>query len=99
MADSSKNYGATSAPLVVKDLVISGTSGGDEGIRGFVSAYRADTGQRVWRFWTVPAPEDPAAATWVGHSGEHGCAATWLTGTYDLETDTSLAHRQSLPGF
>ena len=88
MADSNQNYGATSAPLVVKDLVISGTSGGDEGIRGFVSAYSAATGQRVWRFWTVPGPDDPAAATWVGHAGEHGCAATWLTGTYDVETDT-----------
>ncbi|MGO4880466.1 MAG: PQQ-binding-like beta-propeller repeat protein [Bryobacteraceae bacterium] len=88
MADSDRNYGATSAPLVVKDLVISGTSGGDEGIRGFVAAYRADTGQRVWRFWTVPALGEPAAATWVGRAMEHGCASTWLTGTYDPETDT-----------
>jgi PQQ-dependent dehydrogenase (methanol/ethanol family) len=88
MADSGENYGATSAPLVVKDLVVSGTSGGDEGIRGFVAAYRADTGQRVWRFWTVPARGEPAAATWVGRAMEHGCASTWLTGTYDLETDT-----------
>ena len=53
MADSNENYGATSAPLVVKDMVISGTSGGDEGIRGFVAAYSAATGQRVWRFWTA----------------------------------------------
>ena len=88
MADSNENYGATSAPLVVKDMVISGTSGGDEGIRGFVSAYSAATGQRVWRFWTVPAPGDPAAATWIGRAMEHGCASTWLTGTYDSETDT-----------
>jgi len=88
MADSGENYGATSAPLVVKDLVISGTSGGDEGIRGFVAAYNASTGQRAWRFWTVPLPGEPAAATWVGRAIEHGCASTWLTGTYDLETDT-----------
>ncbi|MGA2738691.1 MAG: PQQ-binding-like beta-propeller repeat protein [Bryobacteraceae bacterium] len=88
MADSNQNYGATSAPLVVKDLVISGTSGGDEGIRGFVAAYSASTGQRLWRFWTVPAPGEPAAATWVGLAIEHGCASTWLTGTYDIETDT-----------
>jgi PQQ-dependent dehydrogenase (methanol/ethanol family) len=88
MADSNENYGATSAPLVVKDLVISGTSGGDEGIRGFLAAYSAVTGHRVWRFWTVPAPGEPAAATWVGRAIEHGCASTWLTGTYDLETDT-----------
>lgn len=88
MADSTENYGATSAPLVVKDLVLSGTSGGDEGIRGFVAAYSAATGQRVWRFWTVPSPGEPPAATWVGRAIEHGCASTWLTGTYDLETDT-----------
>jgi len=88
MADSNENYGATSAPLVVKDLVISGTSGGDEGIRGFVAAYSAATGQRVWRFWTVPLPGEPAAATWVGRAIEHGCASTWLTGTYDLDTHT-----------
>jgi len=88
MADSGENYGATSAPLVVKDRVISGTSGGDEGIRGFVAAYSAATGQRVWRFWTVPSPGEPAAATWVGRAIEHGCASTWLTGTYDLDTDT-----------
>src|SRR4029077_805743 len=51
MADSHQNYGATGAPLVVDDLVIAGVSGGDEGIRGFVDAYRATTGTRAWRFW------------------------------------------------
>ncbi len=87
MADSRDHYGATSAPLVVKDLVISGTSGGDEGVRGFVAGYKASTGERVWRFWTVPAPGDPEAATWTGRAMEHGCASTWLTGTFDAETD------------
>ena len=83
MADWHQNYGATSAPLVVKDMVISGTSGGDEGVRGFVAAYKAETGERVWRFWTVPGPEDPVFATWKGKAIEHGCTAAWLTGTYD----------------
>jgi alcohol dehydrogenase (cytochrome c) len=83
MADSRQNYGATGAPLVVNDLVISGVSGGDEGIRGFVDAYRASTGARVWRFWTVPARGEPGSETWIGRAIEHGCAATWLTGTYD----------------
>jgi alcohol dehydrogenase (cytochrome c) len=86
MADSKQNYGATSAPLVVKDLVISGTSGGDEGVRGFLAAYKVSTGDRVWRFWTVPAPGDPEAKTWGGKAIEHGCVTTWLTGTYDPET-------------
>jgi alcohol dehydrogenase (cytochrome c) len=86
MADYHKHYGATSAPLVVNDLVLSGTSGGDEGDRGFIAAYDARTGRQVWRFSTVPSPGDPAAATWRGRALGHGCAAAWLTGTYDAAT-------------
>jgi alcohol dehydrogenase (cytochrome c) len=48
------NYGSTSAPLVVNDLVIAGVSGGDIGIRGYISAYKVTTGERMWRFYTVP---------------------------------------------
>ena len=87
MADSRQNYGATSAPLIAGGLVISGISGGDEGVRGFLAAYRLTTGERVWRFWTVPAAGEPLAATWQGRALEHGCATTWLTGTYDPELD------------
>jgi len=87
MADFRKHYGATSAPLVVKDLVISGTSGGDEGARGFIDAYRASTGEHAWRFWTMPAPGEPLSETWVGRAIEHGCVDSWLTGTYDPSTD------------
>jgi PQQ-dependent dehydrogenase (methanol/ethanol family) len=85
MADHRQNYGSTSAPLVVNDLVIAGVSGGDEGVRGFLDAYKASTGERTWRFWTVPAPGEPGSETWTGRAIEHGCAATWLTGTYDPE--------------
>jgi len=90
MADSNQHYGSTSAPLVVGDLVITGVSGGDEGIRGQLNAFRAETGERVWRFWSIPAPGDPEASTWVGRALEHGCGATWFTGTYDHETNTLL---------
>ncbi len=85
MADSHENYGSTSAPLVVNDLVVAGVSGGDEGIRGFLDAYKASTGERVWRFWTIPAPGEPGSESWSGRALEHGCGATWLTGTYDPE--------------
>jgi PQQ-dependent dehydrogenase (methanol/ethanol family) len=88
MADYRQHYGSTGAPLVVNDLVIAGVSGGDEGARGFLDAYRAATGERVWRFWTVPAPGDPEAKTWAGKALEHGCATTWLTGSYDAELKT-----------
>jgi alcohol dehydrogenase (cytochrome c) len=87
MADFGKHYGATSAPLVVKDLVISGTSGGDEGARGFIDAYKASNGEHAWRFWTMPAPGEPLSETWVGRAIEHGCVDSWLTGTYDPSTD------------
>ena len=86
MADSRQNYGSTSAPLVVNDLVVAGVSGGDEGVRGFLDAYKASTGERVWRFWTIPAPGEPGSETWIGRAIEHGCGTTWLTGTYDPET-------------
>jgi PQQ-dependent dehydrogenase (methanol/ethanol family) len=85
MADSGENYGATSAPLVVDDLVISGVSGGDEGVRGFLSAYKASTGERAWRFWTIPARGEPGSETWIGRALEHGCGSAWFTGTYDPE--------------
>ncbi len=87
MADFRKGYGTTSAPLVVNDLVISGTSGGDEGARGYVAAFSAETGRRVWQFWTMPAPGEPGSETWVGRAIEHGCVTGWLTGTYDPTTD------------
>lgn len=86
MADYHHHYGATSAPLVVNDLVLSGTSGGDEGARGFLDAYKAATGERAWRFWTMPAPGEPLSETWVGRAIEHGCVTAWLTGTYDPAT-------------
>jgi alcohol dehydrogenase (cytochrome c) len=87
IADSKQNYGATSAPLVVHDLVVSGTSGGDEGARGLVAAYKASTGERVWRFFTVPAPGEPLAESWKGKAINHACSTGWLTGTYDSETN------------
>ena len=82
-------YGGTMAPLVVGDLVIAGVSGGDEGIRGFLAAYRADTGEQAWRFWTIPARGERGSETWKGSVDlEKGGGATWLTGTYDPETGT-----------
>jgi PQQ-dependent dehydrogenase (methanol/ethanol family) len=85
IADYRQHYGSTGAPLVVNDLVIAGVSGGDEGIRGLLDAYKATTGERVWRFWTVPGRGEPGSETWIGKALEHGCAATWLTGSYDPE--------------
>jgi PQQ-dependent dehydrogenase (methanol/ethanol family) len=88
MPDEPQKYGGTLAPLVVKDMVIAGVAGGDWGIRGFIDAYRAGTGERVWRHWTVPAKGDPGFETWKGTAVTYGGASTWLTGSYDPEGDT-----------
>ncbi len=87
-ADWNSNYGATSAPLVVKDKIIVGTSGGDDGVRGFVAAYDAETGKLAWRFWTIPAPGEFGAESWPGDLYQHGGGTTWMPGTYDPELNT-----------
>jgi alcohol dehydrogenase (cytochrome c) len=87
MADWRQHYGATGAPLAVGNLVVSGVSGGDEGMRGFVAAFDQATGKEAWRFWTVPKRGEPGSETWKGTDIDHPCAATWLTGTYDPALD------------
>jgi alcohol dehydrogenase (cytochrome c) len=82
-ADKAKHYGATSAPLVVKDTVVVGTSGGDSGVRGFIAAFDAATGKRKWQFWTIPGPGEFGSASWPGDSYLHGGGTTWMPGTYD----------------
>lgn len=87
-ANWNKNYGATGAPLVVNDKVIVGTSGGDDGVRGFVAAYDATTGKLAWRFWTIPAPGESGSESWPGNMYLHGGGTTWMPGTYDAKTNT-----------
>ncbi len=82
-ASWNKNYGATSVPLIVKDKVLVGTSGGDDGVRGFVAAYDANTGKLAWRFWTIPAPGEFGSDSWPGQLYLRGGGTTWMPGTYD----------------
>jgi alcohol dehydrogenase (cytochrome c) len=87
-AEKWKHYGATSAPLTVKDEIIVGTSGGDSGVRGFVAAYDALTGKQKWRFWTIPAPGEFGSESWPGKSYLYGGGTTWMPGTYDPALNT-----------
>ncbi|MFN7928848.1 MAG: PQQ-dependent dehydrogenase, methanol/ethanol family [Blastocatellia bacterium] len=75
----------TAAPIVVKDKVIVGVTGGDSAHRGYLSAYNARTGKLEWRFYTIPGAGEPGVETWKGESWKYGGGATWMTGTYDPE--------------
>ena len=86
-ADYRKGYTLTVTPLAVKNEVIIGASGGEYGIRGFVDAYDAATGRRLWRFDTVPGPGQAGHESWAGDSWKTGSAATWVTGSYDPALD------------
>ena len=77
----------TSAPLIVKDMVITGVTGGDSAHRGYLNAFDAKTGRHRWRFWTIPGPGEPGNETWKGDSWQYGGGSTWITGTYDPELD------------
>jgi len=78
-------YAATGAPLALKDKIIVGIAGGEFGIRGFLDAYDAATGRRVWRFYTIPGPGEPNFGTWEGDSWKTGGSPTWVTGSFDPE--------------
>ena len=89
MPEAPEHYGSTVSPLIINDTVIAGVSGGDWGMRGFVVCYKAATGELLWRHWTLPAkPGDPGIDTWGKEPPLLAGGSTWLTGTYDKETDT-----------
>ncbi|MBV8817466.1 MAG: PQQ-binding-like beta-propeller repeat protein [Acidobacteriaceae bacterium] len=88
MPEEPMHYGGTVAPLIVNDTVIAGVAGGDRGIRGFLACYKASTGERLWRIYTIPFKGSPGAETWGEQEPKLGGGATWLTGAYDPALDT-----------
>jgi len=88
VADSMLGYSITSSPLVVKDKVIVGVSGGEFGASGFLDAYDAATGKRVWRWHSIPGPSEFGNDTWAGDSWKYGAGPMWLTGSFDANLNT-----------
>ncbi len=85
VADPKTGHSLTGAPLIVKDMVITGVAGGEYGVRGFLDAYDMRTGKLRWRFWTIPEPGQPGSQTWSGDAWKHGGGPTWVTGAFDPE--------------
>lgn len=88
-ADFREGYTATGAPIVAGGVVISGVAGGEYTTRGFLDGWDPETGQKLWRRYTVPAPGEPGSETWPKNSDawKWGGGATWRSGSYDPELD------------
>ena len=90
VGDNAKGYYLSLAPLVADGKVLVGTSGGELGIRGYVSAFDAETGKEIWKTYMVPAPGEPGSETWPkGDEWKTGGASVWVTANYDPVTNVS----------
>jgi alcohol dehydrogenase (cytochrome c) len=84
VGDLKKANAITAAPLVIKNKVIIGVSGGDFSSRGYINAYDAQTGEALWRFDTIPKPGEPGSESWPNvEVAARGGGAVWVTGSYD----------------
>jgi alcohol dehydrogenase (cytochrome c) len=87
VASPADSYSITGAPLVVNDAVVVGIAGGEYGVRGFLAAYDLSSGQKRWRFETIPGPNEIGHETWKNNAWRTGGGSTWNTGSYDPSTD------------
>jgi alcohol dehydrogenase (cytochrome c) len=87
VADPGKGEVFTGAPLIVKDMVVTGMAGAEFGVRGWIEAMDLKTGKRRWRTYTIPGPGEPGHETWKDNYGawKTGGGSTWVTGSYDPE--------------
>jgi len=88
-ADKKDGYYATGAPIVANGVLISGMAGGERTTRGFLDGWDPDTGKKLWRRYTIPAPGEPGSETWPKNSDawKYGGGPTWRSGSYDPELD------------
>jgi alcohol dehydrogenase (cytochrome c) len=88
-ADSKEGYYATGGPIVANGVLISGVSGGESTTRGFLDGWNPETGEKLWRRYTIPAPGEPGSETWPKNSDawKYGGGPTWRSGSYDPELD------------
>jgi len=88
-ADKKEGYYATGAPIVANGVLISGMAGGERTTRGFLDGWDPDTGKKLWRRYTIPAPGEAGSETWPKNSDAwmYGGGPTWRSGSYDPQLD------------
>jgi alcohol dehydrogenase (cytochrome c) len=88
-AEAKDGYYATGAPIVANGVLISGMAGGESTTRGFLDGWDPDTGKKLWRRYTIPAPGEPGSDTWPQKSDAwmQGGGPTWRSGSYDPQLD------------
>jgi alcohol dehydrogenase (cytochrome c) len=85
-ADWTEGHSSTVAPQIADGVLITGMSGGEFGVRGFLDGWNPETGEHLWRRWTIPGPGEPGSETWPeGEAYKKGGGTTWMTGSYDPE--------------
>lgn len=85
VGDYTEGYYSTLSLLAARGKVVTGVSGGEYGIRGYVVALDAETGAEAWKTYTIPGPGEPGHDTWKGDSWKTGGASVWMQGNYDAE--------------
>jgi len=87
-AEWKEGYSQTLAPLVANGVLVTGISGAEFGIRGFIDGWDPDTGKHLWRRYTTAGPGEKGHETWEPRETYlTGGASTWITGSYDAELD------------
>ena len=88
-ADWKEGYYSTGAPIVANGVLISGMAGGESTTRGFLDGWDPETGTKLWRRYTIPAPGEPGSESWPANSDawKYGGGPTWRSGSYDPQLD------------
>jgi alcohol dehydrogenase (cytochrome c) len=85
VGDYTYSESLTLMPMALRGKIIVGTSGAEYGVRGWITALDADSGEVVWKTYTIPVAGEAGADTWGGESYKYGGGSAWITGAYDRE--------------
>ena len=88
VANWKEGFSIIGAPQIANGVLITGISGAEFGVRGFLDGYDPETGKQLWRRYTIPAAGEKGSETWPNATAAaRGGGSTWITGSYDPQLD------------